>query len=230
MNKPINSDASPLGVLREAIKAVPAVKYALGVAGVAAALALIMIFVKDLRVAGFGILAMFGLMFLLVIFAAFSKISAKDMRMFVLTVGWIFVTLTMSVSILLISSLFFGWPLPLKELIVSTAASPTPTPITQSSPTSSPSAQNVPATSTPTPTATTPPKPDSTPPERGQEGHMSGARRASAFVTRARSLYAQTRYQEAINECDKALRVDPGNRQAAALKGQITRTMQILNQ
>jgi hypothetical protein len=231
MDKRMNPQPGLLGVLREAIKAVPAVKFALGVAGVAAAFALVRGFISDMRVAFIGILVMFVLMFLLVIFSAFSKTAAKDLRIFILPVAWTFVGLTIVVPILLVASLFFGWPLPLKSYIpggsIAPAASPTqtttPTPIVQSAATP-PTALPV----TPTPATQAPIRPEPSP-LRGQDQSTSVARRMPNYVGRARSLYAKGKYKEAINECDKALRINPNNGEAAALKRQIARTIEILN-
>lgn len=55
------------------------------------------------------------------------------------------------------------------------------------------------------------------------------AARASAFISKARSLYDKKEYQAAINECDKALRIDPKNETARQLRTEIQNTMKILN-
>ena len=64
----------PAKVLNEAIKAVPAVKYALGIGGVIALIAIVKGFGIDYRVAGFGAVIMLVLMTMLVVFA---KLAAK---------------------------------------------------------------------------------------------------------------------------------------------------------
>jgi len=60
---------TPGSFLKEAIKAVPAVKYALGVGGIAAVVAIIAGFHLDYRVAVFGTVIVFALMFVLLVFA-----------------------------------------------------------------------------------------------------------------------------------------------------------------
>jgi hypothetical protein len=59
-------------LLREAIKAVPAVKYALGVAGIAAVVAIVLGLKLSPQVAVFGTLIVLGLMFILVLFSQYS--------------------------------------------------------------------------------------------------------------------------------------------------------------
>jgi tetratricopeptide (TPR) repeat protein len=59
--------------------------------------------------------------------------------------------------------------------------------------------------------------------------NRANAARASAFISKARSLYAKKEYQAAINECDKALRIDPKNETARQLRAEIQNTMKILN-
>lgn len=59
------SPVTALSILKEAIKAVPAVRFALGVAGIAAAVAIVYGLISDLRVAVLGPILMFGLMIVL---------------------------------------------------------------------------------------------------------------------------------------------------------------------
>lgn len=67
---------SPLGILKQAINKVPALKFALGIAGIAPAIAIIKTLVTDLRVAVFGIVVMLFLMSVLRIFAKLNAIAA----------------------------------------------------------------------------------------------------------------------------------------------------------
>ena len=64
-----HNSISPVSFLRQATKSVPAVKYALGVGGIVAVIAIIKIFGVDLEIAALGTVIMFVLMALLVIFA-----------------------------------------------------------------------------------------------------------------------------------------------------------------
>lgn len=53
--------------------------------------------------------------------------------------------------------------------------------------------------------------------------------RASAFISKARSLYEKKQYQAAISECDKALNIDSKNETARQLRAEIQNTMKILS-
>lgn len=52
----------------------------------------------------------------------------------------------------------------------------------------------------------------------------------SAHLDRARVLYKQARYKEALDECDAELRANPRNKEALTLREHIKKTNQILNQ
>lgn len=104
---------TPLGILRNAIKAVPAVKFALGVAGIAAAVALIAGLITDLRVAVFGIIIMFGLMAVLVVFSNLVRIASRDLKLSAKLLAWASVLLTIATSFFMFTGFFFNWPRPL---------------------------------------------------------------------------------------------------------------------
>jgi hypothetical protein len=70
---------TPPSILKEAIKAVPAVKYALGIGGIIAVIAIISAFGISFRVALLGAVVMIILMTVLVVFAS---ISPKKLRVF----------------------------------------------------------------------------------------------------------------------------------------------------
>lgn len=53
--------------------------------------------------------------------------------------------------------------------------------------------------------------------------------RASAFISKARSFYEKKQYAAAIDECDRALRIDPKNETARQLRAEIQNTMKILS-
>lgn len=138
----------PITILREAVKAVPAIKYALGVAGIAAAVALVVGWLKDPKLAIFGPVVMLGLMFILVVFAWFAKHGGSDVRPLALILAWAFVTLIVATSTFIFTGFFFSWPRPL-EAYVSGTSKFMPTPIPTSSPAPTP---KPPPASTPTPT------------------------------------------------------------------------------
>lgn len=52
----------------------------------------------------------------------------------------------------------------------------------------------------------------------------------NAYVAQGQALFRSGRYQDAINECDAALKIDPADQAALALKKQIEQTRKILGQ
>ena len=87
-------ELSPFRILKEAIKAVPAVKYALGVAGVASVIAIVAGFKVDYRIAVFGTIIMIALMLLLLIFSnAASPKNKRSLRLPSLALTWSFLLL-----------------------------------------------------------------------------------------------------------------------------------------
>ena len=118
-----------LGLIKNAIKAVPAVRYALAVAAIGAAVAVIAGFTIDLRVAVFGIIILFVFMAVMVVFARLALVAAGSLHVLAMVLAWAAVILVISTSILLLTSVFFNWPRPLSRWIEGTAAvTPTPTP------------------------------------------------------------------------------------------------------
>ena len=97
-------------VLQSAIQAVPAVKYALGVAGMGAAAAILYLFLKDPRTAFLSLLGMLIFMGLLFLFAGLSKTIPKWMQHSF--VGFL-LFLFMATCTALFTSVFFQWPLKL---------------------------------------------------------------------------------------------------------------------
>lgn len=125
--KNIKAAVTPHGILNQAIRAVPAIKYALGVAGIGAAVAIVAGFSIDYKVAVLGTLIMFGLMFGLVLFSSFSSNSPASLRPLALTLAWTFVLLIASSSFCIFTGFFFSWPRPLGSYVG--IPEPTPTPI-----------------------------------------------------------------------------------------------------
>jgi hypothetical protein len=101
----------PLQILREAIRAVPAVKYALGVAGVVAVVSIIKLFGLDLWTAFAGAAVIFVLMIVLVVFARISKFGPTELQLPALVLMWSFLVLMIAATTLLFTSAFWGWPL-----------------------------------------------------------------------------------------------------------------------
>jgi hypothetical protein len=123
----------PLNLIKEAQKAVPAVKFALGIAGVAAAVAIVMGLIKDPKVAVFGTIIMLGLMCILLVF---SRIARKTDSTVIVAFAYVlvgfFVLMIMGATFLLFTSAFLEYPRPLDQLFrsrpVNVTATPTPSP------------------------------------------------------------------------------------------------------
>jgi hypothetical protein len=108
-NQPITG-SGPLAIAKAAIWAVPAVRYALGVAGIAAIIAIVGGFKIDFRVAVFGVIIMFVLMVVLVLFARLSKASDPTFAIAGKVLLWFSLVLMITVATFLTTSVFFSWP------------------------------------------------------------------------------------------------------------------------
>jgi amino acid transporter len=106
----------PWTVLKEAITAVPAVSYALGVLGIISAIAIVRIFRIDYRVAVYGTVIMFVLMVALLVFAALTKVNSPQVRVAALVMMWSFLALIILSAALLFLSAFFNYPKPLTNI------------------------------------------------------------------------------------------------------------------
>lgn len=100
---------NPLRLIREAIRAVPAVKYALGVAGIAAVVAIALGLKLSPQFAVFGTLIVLGLMFILVLFVKFASLKAGGPGP-VNVLVWFYTITVMVVTSLFISSYFWHVP------------------------------------------------------------------------------------------------------------------------
>ncbi len=97
-----------LEVLRTAIKAVPSVKYALGVSGVISIIPIIALLKVDLLTAGFGFI---------VIFSKFIEAENSLFRWPSKVMVESFLLILVTYSVFIFTSTFFNWPLPLRENI-----------------------------------------------------------------------------------------------------------------
>jgi hypothetical protein len=104
-----DSIMDPIRVLREAIRAVPALKFALAVAGLAAVVAIVLGFHLKPALAVFGVLIVLGLMFLIVVFSRYAAGSSGSSGPATVLV-WFYTVATISATILFSSSVFFSWP------------------------------------------------------------------------------------------------------------------------
>ena len=101
-------------ILDAAIAKVPSVKYALGVAGVFVVVAIVVGLKVDYRVAVIGTLVTFVFMVLMLLFA---KLAAAGAKVFVLPVTvllWAFMLIAITASVLLLTSVFFRYPVDLQ--------------------------------------------------------------------------------------------------------------------
>jgi len=116
----------PYQILRDAIKAVPAVKYALGVVGVVAAVAVVGSFRIGYGVAVFGAVVVFVLMVLLLVFAKLTQTDSRYFTTPAVVLMWTFLLLTIATAALLFTSVFFNKPLDLTWLKFESTPKPVP--------------------------------------------------------------------------------------------------------
>lgn len=109
---------NPIEILREAIKAVPSVKYALGIGGVTSVVALVSLFGLSPRVATIGTVVVLILMGVLVIFARMASISSAKMLIPAMCFTWFILILFMLTSLSLFTSVFFKKPVDLQYFII----------------------------------------------------------------------------------------------------------------
>jgi hypothetical protein len=100
----------PLPVLKEALKKVPSLKYAIGTAVILWILALAVFWKLPLPVAIFGSIGIFVLMVLLVLFAKVAALPARKFSIPAVAIVWSFVPVPPLVVMTLYSCVFFGWP------------------------------------------------------------------------------------------------------------------------
>jgi hypothetical protein len=111
-------DISAFKILQNAIKEIPALKWALGVAGVASVVAIVAGFQLDIRIAVFGTMLVIGLMFVLVVFSAIAThTKSSELRPVALFAAWSFMVLLVTSSFLLMTSYFFSYPRPLESYL-----------------------------------------------------------------------------------------------------------------
>lgn len=102
-------------LVKEAIKAVPAVKFALGIAGVAAAVALIAGMFTNLWVAIFGTIIMLGLMCVLLVFSSIARqTDSAPMQVMAYIMAGFFILSIMATTSMLFFCVFLNWPKPVR--------------------------------------------------------------------------------------------------------------------
>jgi hypothetical protein len=103
-----------ISFLREAIRAVPVVKWALGVGGIIAVIAIVHSFQIDARVAVIGTIIMLVFMSVLVVFARVSALANGAMVPPALIFTWFTLLVFMAMTVSLFTSVFFQIPIDLK--------------------------------------------------------------------------------------------------------------------
>jgi len=105
----------PLAFLREAIQAVPAVRYALGVGGVVAVIAIIASFRISYKVAVIGFPVLLIMMVLLVVFAKLAEAKPQHFLAPLVILTWFSIVAMVGTIGLIFTGVFFGWPLDLRH-------------------------------------------------------------------------------------------------------------------
>lgn len=104
-------------VIQSALKSVPAVRYAVGIAGIAASFALATSFFRgDKKAAFFGVCAMLVLMILLRIFSSLPR-QNRSLALIATFMMWCVSMTFMSVCILIVTSVFFLVPRPFPAIL-----------------------------------------------------------------------------------------------------------------
>jgi hypothetical protein len=98
-------------LLSEAVKKVPSVRYALGVAGIGAAAAIVYgIFQWNGQTAVLGTAIMIGFMVVLLVFASLTRTKSKNIQYAGFVLMWVTVLCFCAVLLALLSSFIFGYP------------------------------------------------------------------------------------------------------------------------
>lgn len=105
---------TPWSFFQHAVKAVPSIKWALGVGGITGIIAIISGLGIDLRVTGFGVIIMLILMPLLVIFAWATTQANRSIQIIAHLFLWFIFIIFVSTCVSLFSSIFFGHPVDLR--------------------------------------------------------------------------------------------------------------------
>lgn len=117
--------AAPFRVLKDAINKVPFIKYALAVAGIGGAIAIIKSFgIENYTVPVLSLLVFLGLMVLLFVFSALTKSNDKKLRFAGYLLVYTVVLVTCASAILLATSIFLKVPDTFKNIISGSSGEP----------------------------------------------------------------------------------------------------------
>jgi hypothetical protein len=117
---------NPLTILKDAVKAVPAMKYALAVLGLVAVVAIVSLWRVKYEVAIFGAVIILGLMVPVLVFAKLTKVAPKYFLGPARAFLWAFVILTIVAGTCLFTAAAFKQPPALYELIFAKSGRPAP--------------------------------------------------------------------------------------------------------
>lgn len=114
---------NPLTILRDAVRVVPSMKYALAVLGLVAVVAIVALWRVKYEVAVFGAIIILGLMVPVLVFARLTKVAPKYFLTPARVFMWAFVILTIAAGTCLFTAAAFKQPAALHELIFARAQS-----------------------------------------------------------------------------------------------------------
>jgi hypothetical protein len=103
-------ELSPWALFLEAYRRLPVLKWALGVAGIGALVAVVLSFHTSPAVAGFGILIAIGLAGLLFLFAVCTQLKMTAFANLAVAFLWAVTLLSVIAISLVLTSYFFSWP------------------------------------------------------------------------------------------------------------------------
>jgi hypothetical protein len=122
---------NPLKLINQAIKAVPFMKYALGVAGIVAVIALVNLYKISYRVGVIGTIIILSLMLILFLLSRVASSKGLKLNGPIYLMVWCIVVLFIAVVFFLVGSVFFSWPLDLRTWITDKPIQNKPNLITQ---------------------------------------------------------------------------------------------------
>lgn len=123
-----NGGFNPLTILKDSIRVVPAMKYALAVLGLVAIVAIVTLWRVRYDVAVFGTVVILGLMVPVLVFAKLTKVAPKHFLGPARVFMWAFVMLTIVAGTCLFTAAAFRQPQALYELIFDKPALVVPKP------------------------------------------------------------------------------------------------------
>jgi hypothetical protein len=113
----IENFLTPGSFIRAARESTPAFKYAIAVAGLAAIVVTFTKFGTSYETIVFGVISLVGLMFIFLVFAQAAKLNRLNFDLPAKILVWTFLIAVVAVVSLLLSSVFFNQPLPLRDAL-----------------------------------------------------------------------------------------------------------------